>query len=900
MGLLVQSLNRFFRPLLWAVGWLLLLSSNLAMAAPSACGALWGLRSGNLSYLNRTTGVWTDVAFTGVGTTPNAIAGSAKDGNLYFAGSTTFVTAPLKMIRANFNSTTPVANNVNTSGTVTFSDLGAISIPASITYTSFTTVSNPAALASRFGLVGATFDRDTVSPRMYLYVTSSAAGATNVPVSGSPTVAPVAAVGMVGLLADPNSPGNVSWSTLYQTSATGTVTYPLLGNSGDIYIDQGNQAWIITTPNANLTATVPNMVQDRLYRLTLGVSGSNLTQAKVDTTSTLTVNGSNMVNPLGSVAVDPVTGRIYVASSTETYILNTNYSLAPANVDSQLAATGHTGLSDAGNCVEPPDPPSITKSFNPTSATTPSTTTLTITIKNPNKLPIYLSEALVDSLPSGMVVSSAPNFATATSCFSTDGPVTLPTTSAKPRIEATAGGNSVTVTSGIMIPGGSTSPFGGSCTFSVNVTATLAAFYPNTIAAGALKTTSGDSASAATATYQITSNLAPNPPTVSKSFSPITESATVGTTTLTLIVVNPNSITNTLTTALLDDFSSSNLTVVSPAAITATCFSAGTPVAVPAATTMTATLNTLQLATGSLVPGGTLPDGGSCSFRVQLTATVPSFNLNTIPAGSLTMVSGSNANATSATFYLRGSDFGVTKSQRSGETGATTTGVINVPVSQTISYVIQIRNLGGVSGTRGFTDTIPALITPVISVTAAAVGTGSCTTATSVVGNQTILRGTVTGVPFGSGCDVTVVAKSSATSVLSAVTNTVGIYVINSEVETSTVNDSATVVLNIKPSVNLTITKTNGTVTLLPSSTTAYTVTIANTAGATATGALFKDPAVTGLSCTSVACTAQGGAVCPTSPLVSALQGTGITIPSLPAGSSVSFVLTCDVTATGL
>jgi hypothetical protein len=50
---------------------------------------------------------------------------------------------------------------------------------------------------------------------------------------------------------------------------------------------------------------------------------------------------------------------------------------------------GAGAIGDSGNCVAPPDPPTVTKSFSPTTATTPGTSLLTITITNPNKVPIY-------------------------------------------------------------------------------------------------------------------------------------------------------------------------------------------------------------------------------------------------------------------------------------------------------------------------------------------------------------------------------------------------------------------------------------------------------------------------------------------------------------------------------
>ena len=107
---------------------------------------------------------------------------------------------------------------------------------------------------------------------------------------------------------------------------------------------------------------------------------------------------------------------------------------------------------------------------------------------------------------------------------------------------------------------------------------------------------------------------------------------------------------------------------------------------------------------------------------------------------------------------------------------------------------------------------------------------------------------------------------------------------------------------------NLGTTKTNGTSTLVAGSTTAYTVTFSNGGPSAANGALVKDVASAGLQCVSVSCTATtGGASCPsnlpsgTLVLAGATSffGTGETIGTFPANSTVTLLVNCNVTATG-
>jgi uncharacterized repeat protein (TIGR01451 family) len=101
---------------------------------------------------------------------------------------------------------------------------------------------------------------------------------------------------------------------------------------------------------------------------------------------------------------------------------------------------------------------------------------------------------------------------------------------------------------------------------------------------------------------------------------------------------------------------------------------------------------------------------------------------------------------------------------------------------------------------------------------------------------------------------------------------------------------------------DLSVTKTDNQTSRTPGQTTSYTIVVSNAGPGTATGALFKDPAVANLTVTGVTCTnATGGAFCPpASPpalttSIANMQGAGIPIPSLPAGASVTFSVNATV-----
>ncbi|MGL6290481.1 MAG: DUF6923 family protein [Silanimonas sp.] len=109
------------------------------------------------------------------------------------------------------------------------------------------------------------------------------------------------------------------------------------------------------------------------------------------------------------------------------------------------------------------------------------------------------------------------------------------------------------------------------------------------------------------------------------------------------------------------------------------------------------------------------------------------------------------------------------------------------------------------------------------------------------------------------------------------------------------------------PQADLRITKTNtpgqnGDVDLPADSVTGgtatvYTIRVENLGPAPANSAVVND-IFAGLACATASCTASGGASCPPqtgAALVSALQGAGAVIPTLPAAGSLAFTLSCTV-----
>jgi len=79
-------------------------------------------------------------------------------------------------------------------------------------------------------------------------------------------------------------------------------------------------------------------------------------------------------------------------------------------------------------------------------------------------------------------------------------------------------------------------------------------------------------------------------------------------------------------------------------------------------------------------------------------------------------------------------------------------------------------------------------------------------------------------------------------------------------------------------------------------------LTVTNYGPSAANGAVLTDPATPGLSCLSVICsTSNPAGNCPAagSTTVANLQGSGIPLGTLPNPVTLTFTLSCSVTATG-
>lgn len=224
----------------------------------------------------------------------------------------------------------------------------------------------------------------------------------------------------------------------------------------------------------------------------------------------------------------------------------------------------------------------------------------------------------------------------------------------------------------------------------------------------------------------------------------------------------------------------------------------------------------------------------------------------------------------------------------------------------TLTYTVRAANSGpAVAGSVTIADALnPAIFNVAASSWTCAVTTpGAATALTTACGaaSGTGNLNTYANLSINSTVSYTIQAPLLS-SFSGTATNTVAITLTGTTVDVTPSNNTVTVTSTVSPAGSLTVAKTNAVGTLTAGQTTSYTITVTNSGPGNATNSVVTDPATTGLSCTTVTCSlASGAAVCPVPPALSIanLQGSGVTVATFPANSSLNFLVGCTVTATG-
>lgn len=502
----------------------------------------------------------------------------------------------------------------------------------------------------------------------------------------------------------------------------------------------------------------------------------------------------------------------------------------------------------------------ITKVFQPATIAQGSTSTLLISLINTNDVARTgtPTNTFTDTLPANVSLASG------VSTNSCGGSITNGTGGA-----LAAGNTSVRLNGG-------TFPVNSVCTITVVVTSNVSGTYSNVIPAGAITTLEGSTnPDPAQSTLTVIA-----PPTIAKSFNP-SSVASGQPSTLSFTLTNPNSaalLPAGLTGAGFTDSLPAGVTVTLSGPASGSCVGAGG--------------NFLSTGATSLAIGGlTLAPASSCTVTLLVSASAPGAypNVSSGVTTTVTPVAGTPS-ATATLTVLAAPTLSKSFSPSTLLSGGTGTSVLTLSAGNPNAAVVTI-------GSPGILDVLPTSPSAMV-VANPVVTTNTCGGALVNSGNGSLAAGDA-GVRLNGG---TIAANSTCTISVVVLAPGPGIYLNTGNL--STVNagsaPSATASFTVLPSAVLRVNKTNGVNSLVAGQSTTYTITVSNLGPASGNGTTVTDPVTPGLQCTTLSCSASGGAACPSPPLDAAtLQGAGYPIPTLPAGGSVDFLLGCTVTATG-
>jgi uncharacterized repeat protein (TIGR01451 family) len=287
------------------------------------------------------------------------------------------------------------------------------------------------------------------------------------------------------------------------------------------------------------------------------------------------------VNAVAGTGIIGLANGTLPASGSCTIALNVTGTIAGPKNNITTAVTSIEGGAGgpAAASITVVAPPAIAKAFAPLSILLNATSTLTVTLTNPNAGTALTGVAFTDNLPAGVAV------ATPNALINTCGGSVI----------AVAASGSIALANGSLAAG-------ASCAVTVDVTGTTNGLKSNTTST--ITSNEGGAGGIATAFLIVVNPPTIAPPTIAKAFG----AASIllnGSTTLTFTVTNPNAI-SALTGIGFTDLLPPGLVVATPNGVSGAC--GGT-------VTATAGSGSLNLANGSL------PISGTCTIAVNVTGT---------------------------------------------------------------------------------------------------------------------------------------------------------------------------------------------------------------------------------------------------------------------------------------
>jgi uncharacterized repeat protein (TIGR01451 family) len=256
---------------------------------------------------------------------------------------------------------------------------------------------------------------------------------------------------------------------------------------------------------------------------------------------------------------------------------------------------------------------------------------------------------------------------------------------------------------------------------------------------------------------------------------------------------------------------------------------------------------------GSIGSTVSLPPGGSATYTVtgtvSPTATGTLSNTATVtpPAGVTDPTPGNNS-ATDSDTLVPTADLSITKTD--GQTMAAP--------GQVVTYTIVVANAGPSTATGArVTDSMPAVLTGG-SWSCAGTGGGACGP-TSGSGDLS----TTVNLPPGGSVTYTVIGTVSL-SATGTLVNTASVTEPGGATDPTAGNNSATDTDALVPMADLSITKTDGQVTVVPGQALTYTIQVTNAGPSAVNGATVSDTLPDGLSLVGWSCVASPGGYCGT------------------------------------
>jgi large repetitive protein len=300
---------------------------------------------------------------------------------------------------------------------------------------------------------------------------------------------------------------------------------------------------------------------------------------------------------------------------------------------------------------------------------------------------------------------------------------------------------------------------------------------------------------------------------------------------------------------------------------------------------------TAGLANNTVLFTSTAPTNTNGASVNVVTAEVATLPAETMTTGTLTnynttvactggTLSGSNGQVATNTLTVIPADQGAAITCTYTNTRATQTlQVVKVWTNAVVGHTATVTTTGGTNNST-FSATAPA--------------TGLNGTTVNVFAGDVV---TLPAETFGGGAaaanyNTTLVCAGGSILASGAVGRTVTI--------TNSTTATVCTYANALRLSDLAITKTDGVGVRVSGSTTVYTIRVTNNGPDPVTGALLSDPAATGLTVTSIVCSATPGQCTgPTTPSIVQLQTGNFPLPTLGVGQFFEINVTATVVATG-